>query len=169
MQKRLIQFLLLLIMLFSSSVFASTADKVIRHRIPNSDFPILEAVEVPAGLPIVYLSGQVPTVQDASKPKDSPLAYGGDTKGQTIAVLKSIEKILEKHGLCMGDVIKMQVFLVADPAKGNRMDFDGFMEGYRQFFGAPGKPRFPVRSTFQVAGLVNPAWFVEIEVVAVKQ
>jgi enamine deaminase RidA (YjgF/YER057c/UK114 family) len=62
----------------------------------------------------------------------------------------------------------MQAFLVADPAKDNRMDFAGFMEGYTQFFGTPQQPNLPSRSVMTVAGLVNPGWLVEIEVTAVR-
>ena len=148
---------------------AHAADEVIRHRIPNSTFPIAAAVEVPAGLTTVYLSGTVPPVQDAEKPKNSPAAYGGDTKAQTIGVLKTIEKSLAGLGLTMGDVVKMQVFLVADPAKDNKMDFAGFMEGYTQFFGTPAQPNLPVRSAMQVAALASPGFLVEIEVTAVRR
>nr|WP_307648039.1 RidA family protein [Variovorax boronicumulans] len=147
---------------------AHAADEVIRHRIPNSTFPIAAAVEVPSSFTNVYLSGQVPPLQDAAAPKNSAAAYGGDTKGQTIGVLKAIEKSLTGLGLTMGDVVKMQVFLVGDPAKDNKMDFAGFMEGYTQFFGTTAQPRLPVRSTMQVAALVNPAYLVEIEVTAVR-
>ena len=71
-------------------------------------------------------------------------------------------------GLSMSDVIKMQVFLVKDPAKGNKMDFAGFMKGYTQFFGTAEQPNLPARSAFEIAALANPAWLVEIEVVAVR-
>jgi enamine deaminase RidA (YjgF/YER057c/UK114 family) len=70
--------------------------------------------------------------------------------------------------LTMKDVVKMQAFLVADPAKENRMDFAGFMEGYTQFFGTAEQPNLPSRSVMAVAGLVNPGWLVEIEVTAVR-
>ena len=72
---------------------------------------------------------------------------------------------LEKLGLSMGDVVKMTVFLVGDPALGGQMDFDGFMEAYRMFWGTPEQPRLPARSTVQVAGLVGPLMFVEVEVI----
>jgi enamine deaminase RidA (YjgF/YER057c/UK114 family) len=71
-------------------------------------------------------------------------------------------------GLTMSDVIKMQVFLVKDPAKGNKMDFAGFMKGYTQFFGTAEQPHLPSRSAFEIAALANPAYLVEIEVVAVR-
>ncbi|KQX29638.1 RidA family protein [Variovorax sp. Root434] len=148
---------------------AHAADDVIRHRIPNSTFPISAAVEVPGSFTNVYLSGQVPPLQDATQPKNSAAAYGGDTKGQTVGVLKAIEKSLTGLGLTMGDVVKMQVFLVGDPAKDNKMDFAGFMEGYTQFFGTTAQPNLPSRSAMQVAALANPAYLVEIEVVAVRR
>jgi enamine deaminase RidA (YjgF/YER057c/UK114 family) len=68
----------------------------------------------------------------------------------------------------MGDIVKMQVFLVGDPGHGNTMDFAGFMKGYTQFFGTPEQPKLPSRSTVQVAALANPGFLVEIEVTAVR-
>lgn len=147
----------------------TTSTDVVRHRIPNSTFPILQAVEVPPGATTVYLSGQVPPNIDASPGPGRPATYGGDTRTQTVGTLQSIERTLSGLGLTMSDVIRMQVFLVADPAKGGRMDFAGFMEGYTQFFGTAAQPNLPTRSVFQVAGLANPAWFVEIEVVAIRR
>jgi len=68
----------------------------------------------------------------------------------------------------MGDVVKMQVFLVGDPGKEGKMDFAGFMDGYTQFFGTKEQPNLPSRSVVQVAGLASPAFLVEIEVTAVR-
>lgn len=143
------------------------AADVVRHKIPNSTFPISAAVEVPAGKTLVFLSGAVAPVADTTAPKDTPQAYG-DTRTQTIGVLTSIEKQLKGMGLSMGDVVKMQVFLVGDPAKGGKMDFAGFMAGYTQFFGTPAQPNLPSRSAVQVAGLASPNFLVEIEVTAVR-
>ncbi|HEV2504568.1 MAG TPA: RidA family protein [Mesorhizobium sp.] len=143
------------------------AQDVVRHKIPNSDFPISQAVEVPAGKTTVYVSGAVPSVVDEKAEKGSLAAYG-DTKTQTVSVLKSIEKTLAGLDLKMGDVVKMQVFLVGDPSKGGKMDFGGFMEGYTQFFGTKEQPNLPTRSVFQVAGLAAPGFLVEIEVTAVR-
>lgn len=142
--------------------------EVTRYKIPGSSFPISNAVEVSPGVSTVYLSGKVPAMLDKSKPATDPAAYGGDTEGQTVNVLKSIEAQLKSMGLSMSDVIKMQVFLVKDPAKGNKMDFAGFMKGYIQFFGTAEQPNLPARSAFEIAALANPAWLVEIEVVAVR-
>jgi enamine deaminase RidA (YjgF/YER057c/UK114 family) len=146
--------------------FAAAAG-VVRHKIPNSNFPIAAAVEVPAGSTTVYLSGAVPPVANADEPADSIAAYG-DTEAQTVAVLGRIKSQLEGLGLTMGDVVKMQVFLVGDPAQAGRMDFGGFMKGYSQFFGTEQQPNLPARSTMQVAALANPGFLVEIEVTAVR-
>ncbi len=116
---------------------------------------------------MVYLGGMAPPVADPSAPKDSLVAYG-DTRTQTIGALKSIEMELAGLHLTMGDVVKMQVFLVGDPARGGKMDFAGFMQGYTQFFGSKAQPNLPVRSAMQVAALANPGFLVEIEVTAVR-
>lgn len=139
---------------------------VTRHKLPNSDFPILQAVEIPADATLVYLSGTVPQVVDDSAAEGSPERFG-DTAAQTASTMRSIETKLEALDLGIGDVVKMQVYLVA-PKGADGMDFDGFMEGYTQFFGTDDQPNLPTRSVFEVAGLANPAWLVEIEVVAVR-
>lgn len=147
---------------------AAGASGVIRYPIPNSTFPIAAAVEVPAGKTMVYLSGQMGLMpKDASAPKDAPGSMG-DTRTQTVAALTNIKKQLESMHLGMGDVVKMQVFLVADKDKGNKLDFAGFMGGYTQFFGTREQPNLPSRSAVQVMALVSPAALVEIEVAAVR-
>lgn len=143
------------------------AEDVVRHKLPNSNFPISLAVEVPAGKTTVYLSGVVPSVLDRNADKNTIAAYG-DTKAQTESVLKAIDKTLGDLGLKIGDVVKMQVFLVGDPAKGGKMDFSGFMAAYTQFFGTAAQPNLPSRSVVQVAGLAGPGFLVEIEVTAVR-
>ena len=149
---------------------AAPAPELVRHPLPNgSTFPIASAVEVRGDVGTVYLSGQVPPNQDATPGPGRAPDYGADTKAQTIGTLRAIEKTLAGMGLSMGDVVKMQVFLVGDPAKGGKMDFAGFMDGYTQFFGTAAQPNLPSRSAFQIAALANPAFLVEIEVVAVRR
>ena len=145
----------------------ASAPEVTRHRTPGSSFPIAAAVEVPAGKTLVFVSGMVPRVTNEQAPRNT-IASFGDTRTQTVSVLQAIDQALQRINLAMKDVVKMQVFLVADPAKDNRMDFAGFMEGYTQFFGTPEQPNLPARSVMAVAGLVNPGWLVEIEVTAVR-
>ncbi|MDB5933975.1 MAG: hypothetical protein JWQ01_1319 [Massilia sp.] len=143
------------------------AQNIVRHKIPGSDFPIAQAVSIAPGATIHFISGQVPPLMDKAADPNSLAAFG-DTKTQTVGVLKKIRDVLQGMGLGMGDVVKMQVFLVGDPAKAGRADVSGFMEGYTQFFGGA-QPNLPARAVFQVAGLSNPGWLIEIEVVAAKK
>lgn len=157
--------LICLIMAVVASGAALAANEIVRHPIPGSSFPIAQAVEIPAGARLVYVSGQGPTVADETAPRFTIAAYG-NTETQTLSTLASIEAILKRHGLSMGDVVKMQVFLVGDPANGGRMDFAGLMRGYMKHFGTDAQPNLPARSAMQIASLANPGWLVEIEVVA---
>lgn len=149
-----------------AGIASAQSGEVTRHPIPNSDFPILQAVEVPADATLVYLSGTVPQVADESA-EDGSAERFGDTATQTETTLASIQSKLESLDLDMGDVIKMQAYLVA-PEGADGMDFSGFMDGYTQYFGTEEQPNLPTRSVFEVAGLANPSWLVEIEVVAVR-
>lgn len=158
---------LVLAAVLSMMAGAASAADVVRHPLPNSSFPIALAVEVPVGKTVVYVSGTVPPMIDDKAAKDSVAAFG-DTKTQTVGVLKAIEGNLKRLGLAMGDVVKMQVFLVGDPGNGGKLDFAGFMGGYTQFFGTQAQPNLPARSVVQVAALINPGWLVEIEVTAVR-
>lgn len=144
----------------------SLAQGILRHQ-GGSGLPILAGAEIPPNATTFYLSGQVPPVVNAGADPNSLEAFG-DTKTQAIGTINRIKATLEQHGYTMGDVVKMQVFLVPDPTKGNRMDFKGWSEAYAQFFGTPAQPNTVARSTMAVAGLVNPGWLVEVEVTAAK-
>lgn len=156
-------------MALAFSALASTAAHAadtIRYKSASPSSPIAAAVEVPAGMSTIYLSGQVPPVVNTTVPANSIEAFG-DTKTQTIGVLTRIKASLAELGLTLKDVVKVQVFLVADPKLG-KMDFAGFSEGYAQFFGGE-QASLNARSTMAVSGLVNPGWLVEIEVTTAKQ
>jgi enamine deaminase RidA (YjgF/YER057c/UK114 family) len=154
----------MLLLVAALSMAGAVRAEVIRHPIPNSTFPIAQAVEVKGPVTTYYVSGQVPPVVNKDADPSSLAAYG-DTKTQTVGALTRIKGILEGLGLSMGDVVKMQVFLVHNPAA--PMDFRAFMEGYTQFFGGS-QPNLPARSVLGVASLANPGFLVEIEVIAVK-
>jgi enamine deaminase RidA (YjgF/YER057c/UK114 family) len=114
---------------------------------------------------MVYVSGMTPPVIDPQAPAGAVAAYG-DTQTQTQGVLKRLEEALKSRGLTFADVVMMRVYLVGDPAKGGKMDFDGMMAAYKQAFGTPAQPNKPARVTVQVASLVGPGMLVEIEVQA---
>ena len=144
------------------------AEDVVRTPLPDGNpFPISAAVTVPAGYDTVYVSGALPDVVNKDAPKGSVEAYG-DMATQAESVLGKIKASLANLGLGMGDVVKMTVFMVADPTKDNKLDFAGLMTGYTKFFGTAEQPNKPARSAVQVAALVAPGALVEIEVIAVK-
>jgi len=146
----------------------ANAAEVLRHSLgPNNNFPIARAVEVPAGKTIYFHSGTTPAPLDSKAAPGTP-EYWGDTKTQTLSVFNRLDESLKSLGLGFGDVVAMTVYLVGDPAKGGRMDFEGMMAAYSQFFGTKEQPNLPARSTVQVAGLVAPGMLVEIEVQLAK-
>ena len=146
---------------------AHAAD-VVRHSLgPNNNFPIARAVEVPAGKTIIFHSGMTPAPLDPKATPGTP-EYWGDTKTQAESAFKRIKESLDQLGVGFKDVVAMTVYLGGDPAKGGRMDFEGFMSAYTQYFGTKEQPNLPARSTVQVAGLVAPGMLVEIEVQLVK-
>ncbi len=143
---------------------AAAAD-VIRHDVPT--FPIAASIEVPPGYSTIYLSGTGADVADKSA-KAMTLAAYGDTETQTRSALDKISATLAGLHLTLGDVVQMHAYIAADPKLGH-IDFAGLMKAYTQFFGTHDQPNLPTRSAFQVAGLANPGWLVEIEVQAVRR
>jgi len=144
------------------------AEDVVRTPLPDGNpFPISAAVTVRAGVDTVYVSGALPSALNKDAPKGTPPVFG-DMEAQTVSVLTSIKGTLAKLGLGMGDVVKMTVFMAADPANDNKLNFPGLMAGYSQFFGTTEQPNKPARSAVQVAALVAPGALLEIEVIAVK-
>lgn len=152
-------------LLLSSAAVAAQAD-VTRHPLPGSDFPISQAVEVTADTGIVYHSGMVPGPANPEAERYSA-EFWGDTEAQTLSVFGRLEESLKAKGLGFGDVIKMQIFLVA-PEGEKMMDFQGMMRAYRKYFGTEEQPNLPARSAFQIAGLAAPGMLVEIEVVLAR-
>jgi enamine deaminase RidA (YjgF/YER057c/UK114 family) len=114
-----------------------------------------------------YLSGQLANpVTPADAAKGTPADYG-DTKTQSASIFAKIEAALKDQGLGMGDVVKMTVFLAADPKSG-KLEFAAMNSEFVKYFGTKEQPNKPARSAFQVAALVAPGAALEIEVIAVK-
>ncbi len=143
------------------------AQDVTRYPLPGgSTFPIAQAVSVSAGTELLFHSGLLPAPADPEAERGTR-AYYGDTYTQTMSVLQRFEASLKEKGLGLGNIIKMNVFLVGDPEMDGKMDFGGFMRAYSQFFGTEAQPHLPARAAVQVAGLANGA-LVEIEVIAAR-
>jgi enamine deaminase RidA (YjgF/YER057c/UK114 family) len=136
----------------------------------NPNAFILDAADVKAGTDMIFVSGQLPAPVDPAKPmaEIKSIEDYGDSKTQTISVLGKIRKILESRGYAMADVVKMTLFIAADPKLG-KIDFAGVNEGFRQFFGPAENPSTTARSAFQVANLVGPYFLIEIEAIAAKK
>ena len=147
------------------SLTASAADAIVRR--PLADFPIASSIAVPGPARIVFVSGTLADVAKPEAPAGSTERFG-DTETQSASVLARIEKELAASGLTMADVVKMNVFMVGDPAKGGAMDFGGFMKSYSRHFGEASKGNLPARTTVQVVALPVPGALVEIEVVAAR-
>jgi enamine deaminase RidA (YjgF/YER057c/UK114 family) len=162
------QWLALVFITASFSSVAAPAEDIVRTPLPDGNpFPISAAVTVRAGLDTVYVSGALPTPLNKDAPKGTAPVYG-DMQAQTVSVLTNIKGTLARLGLGMADVVKMTVFMVADPANDNKLNFSGLMAGYSQFFGTKEQPNKPARSAVQVAALVAPGALLEVEVIAAK-
>ena len=153
--------------LLACGAHGAMAQNVERLPLAQGDFPISAAVTVKAAPDLVFVSGALPPVIDKTAPKGSEAAYG-DMQTQTVGALTNIQGTLARMGLGLGDVVKMTVFMVGDPAQGGKLDFAGMMAGYTKFFGTKEQPNKPARSAVQVAALVVPGPLLEIEVIAAR-
>ena len=131
---------------------------------------ILDGVEVKAGTDLFFLSGQLASPVDPKKTFMDVKSVDdlGDTKTQTISALTKIKAMLESKGYTMADLVKLTLFVAADPKLG-KMDFDGANAGFLQFFRTADNPSTVARSAFQVAALAGPYFLIEIEATAAKK
>ena len=114
-----------------------------------------------------YLSGQLASPVTPADPSKGTEAVYGDTKTQAASVFAKIQKALQEQGLDMKDVVKMTVFMAADPTTG-KLDFPAMNSEYVKYFGTKDQPNKPARSAVQVAHLAAPWGLLEVEVIAVK-
>jgi 2-iminobutanoate/2-iminopropanoate deaminase len=148
----------------------SAADAQVVRIKRNPAALILDAARVNAASDVVYVSGQLASPLDPAKPMSEVKSVEelGDTKTQTISTLTKVRDILATQGFTMADVVKLTLFVAADPRTG-KMDFAGANEGFKAFFGTAENPNTVARSTFQVAALVGPYYLIEIEAIAAKK
>jgi enamine deaminase RidA (YjgF/YER057c/UK114 family) len=151
---------IILIAAFAGFAFSASAEAQLT-RVGSG--AVADAVEAKGPVDTLYISGITPQPLNPAKP-----AVRGDTKTQTLNIFKQLGEILNGQGLGFGDVVMLQVYLVADPTKGGKMDFAGMKEAYGQVFGTQGQPGRPARATVQVAKLVDDGQLVEIAAVAVR-
>jgi 2-iminobutanoate/2-iminopropanoate deaminase len=100
----------------------------------------------------LYTSGQV-----GINPSTGEMV-SGNTKEQSLQVLKNILAILEARNLALVNIVKLNVFLK------DLNDFGDLNDTFADFFG---NTNFPARSTIEVAGLPLGAR-VEIDCIAAE-
>lgn len=164
------RFMLLPAFICAALASATPAQAQVTRVQSNPQALILDGADVKAGTDLFYLSGQLASPIDPAKTFADVKSIEdlGDTKTQTASALKLIKEILASRGYAMSDVIKLTLFVVADPKLG-KMDFAGVNEGFKQFFKTTENPVTVARSTFQVSALAGPYFLIEIEAIAAKK
>ena len=147
------------LLLAATLATAGNAAPVERKQVPGA--MIAASAKVPADTTLIWLSGSTATAPNPADPKSI-----GNTEAQTLNVLTKMKTALAEYGLTMGDVVKLNVYLVGDPALEGRADRPGMTASYQKFFGTADQPNRPTRTTVQVAALGRPEVLVEIEAVA---
>jgi 2-iminobutanoate/2-iminopropanoate deaminase len=149
----------LLVCALAGAATTAAAQNVTRYG--RAGAMIHESVEVGPGAKYLYIGGQAASLLDAN---DKAKGYG-DTKTQVVSTLGKMKAVLERHGYTMNDMIKMNIWVAADPAMG-KADYEGMNAGFKEFFGTTANPNTVVRTALEVKALQSPALFVEIEGVA---
>lgn len=141
--------------------------RIMRHVDPTGAYPFSTAIEVPSNSSFVYISALGPDIINKNAKPTTQEAYG-NTEAQTRNVLEKLQDMLGPMNLTLGDVIKLHIFLAADSLSG-KVDYDGALSAYKQFFGTKGQPNLPTGALTEVAHLPNQPWLVLVEATAVKR
>jgi len=154
----------ILVFLLGAALSTPAAAQSVKH-IQTKEAGIASAVWVGD---MLYVSGQLPSPVTPADRAKGTLAVFGNTQTQAENVFGKIQNLLKEQGLGLGDVVMMRVYMAADPAMENKLDFAGMNAAYAKFFGTPEQPNKPARSTVQVAALVAAGAFLEVEVQAAR-
>jgi len=107
-----------------------------------------QAVEVPAGHRLVAVSGQVGV--------DANGTLAPDTKGQHEQTWRNLLAILAQAGLGPHDIVEVTAYVTgADGVAIYRSVREAFLDGAE-----------PASTLLHITGLADPAWVVEISVIA---
>ena len=108
-------------------------------------------IAVPAGLRLVFTSGQLGIAADGNVP--------ADCEAQSDLCFGNIAAILAEDGMTLADVIRINAWVTG------RQHLPGYMRSRdRQFPGTP-----PASTLMIVSGFARPEFLVEIEVVAAAE
>ena len=105
---------------------------------------------VPAGVELIFISGQVGVRPDGSLPSS--------ISAQAEQVFANIGSILASHWLDASALVKLTVFVMAG------QDIQVVRTCRAKFVGA----HRPASTAVFVSQLVDPAWYVEVEAIAAK-
>lgn len=147
-------------LLLSAACVTASHAAVFERKQPEGGM-IAASAKVPPGVTLIWLSGST-----ASRANPDDPASVGNTEAQTFNILTKMKAALADYGLTMGDIIKLNIYLVGDPKLEGKADRPGMTAAYQKFFGTPEQPLRPTRTTVQVAALGRPETLVEIEAVA---
>lgn len=100
----------------------------------------------------IYLRGQVGTDFEGN------LVGKGDARAQAKQAMQNVQTLLSECGASLKDIIKVTIYLV-DPR---------FREPVYQEIGSWLKGVYPISTGVVVAGLAQPDWLMEIDVIAVQ-
>ncbi len=114
-----------------------------------------QAVVVEGAARTIYVGGQ--NAVDA----EGKIVGAGDLAAQTEQTLKNIETVLAASGAGRDDVVKWTILVVQG------QDINAGFGAFQRVWGT--SPRPPVITFAFVAGLANPEFLVEIEVMAVTR
>ena len=155
---------LTLLMLLPLATPQVDAHGIVRREQPG--LPIASSITVPAGAELMFIGG---TLADVTKTGTAPGSAPqlGDTAAQAHSVLGKIQSELVAAGYAMSDIVKMDVYLVADPDKGGQVDMIGLLSAYMAYFDKDAGG-LPTRTTVQVVGLPLPGALVQIAVTAAR-
>lgn len=109
------------------------------------------AVEVPAGMRMVFASGQLGITPDEHIPADA--------EGQARLCFENIKAILAEAGMELQDIIRINAYVTG------REHLQGYMTARDAFVGSPA----PASTLMIVSGFAREAFLVEVEVVAASR
>jgi enamine deaminase RidA (YjgF/YER057c/UK114 family) len=105
---------------------------------------------VPTGTELVFIAGQVGVRPDGTLPES--------VAAQADQVFANLTAVLAFHGLDVGSLIKLTMFIVAG------RDIQAVRDARAKYLGS----HRPASTAVFVSQLVDPAWHVEVEAVAAK-
>lgn len=128
-----------------------TAARIMSPRLGPPIGQFVHAVEVPAGMGTIYLSGMT------SRDHNGQVIHAGDAAAQTRQVLENIASILAERDLDFSHIVKVVVYVkdIADLKKVHRVRNEYFVDAY------------PASTLIEVSAFVHPDMLVEIDSIAV--